>query len=96
MTVLCERSTAFAGTDLDPETTRKRMEKLLSRVEELVSHQSAGPANLSPTELLAQQLRDRLAANTMAGSGARAAEIGEAVCRRALGFATSRHLAQFL
>ncbi len=26
---------AFGGTDLDPETTRKRMEKLLSKVEEL-------------------------------------------------------------
>jgi hypothetical protein len=65
---------AFAGTDLDPETTRKRMEKLLARVEELVSAQPAKPANLSPTELLAQQWRERLAANTMAGSGARVAE----------------------
>ena len=35
---------AFAGTDLDPETTRKRMEKLLSRVEELVSEQPARAA----------------------------------------------------
>jgi DNA polymerase III psi subunit len=58
---------AFAGTDLDPETTRKRMEKLLSRVEEIVSAQPAKPVNLSPTELLAQQLRERLAANTMSG-----------------------------
>ncbi|HKH73802.1 MAG TPA: DUF349 domain-containing protein [Vicinamibacterales bacterium] len=64
---------AFAGTDLDPETTRKRMEKLLARVEEIVSAQPAKPANLSPTELLAQQLRERLAANTMSGGG-RAAE----------------------
>ena len=58
---------AFGGTDLDPETTRKRMEKLLSRVEEIVSAQPAKPGNLSPTELLAQQLRERLAANTMSG-----------------------------
>jgi len=58
---------AFAGTDLDPEMTRKRMEKLLSRVEEIVSAQPAKPVNLSPTELLAQQLRERLAANTMSG-----------------------------
>jgi hypothetical protein len=65
---------AFAGTDLDPETTRKRMEKLLARVEEIVSAQPAKPANLSPTELLAQQWRERLAANTMAGGGNRAAE----------------------
>jgi hypothetical protein len=64
---------AFAGTDLDPETTRKRMEKLLARVEEIVEAQPSKPANLSPTELLAQQLRDRLAANTMSG-GSRAAE----------------------
>jgi hypothetical protein len=65
---------AFAGTDLDPETTRKRMEKLLARVEEIVSAQPAKPANLSPTELLAQQWRERLAANTMAGGGNRAAD----------------------
>jgi hypothetical protein len=65
---------AFAGTELDPETTRKRMEKLLARVEEIVSAQPAKPANLSPTELLAQQWRERLAANTMAGGGNRAAD----------------------
>jgi hypothetical protein len=64
---------AFASTDLDPEMTRKRMEKLLARVEEIVSAQPSKPANLSPTELLAQQWRERLAANTMAG-GSRAAE----------------------
>ena len=64
---------AFAGTDLDPDTTRKRMEKLLARVEEIVSAQPAKPVNLSPTELLAQQLRERLAANTMSG-GNRAAD----------------------
>ena len=68
---------AFAGTDLDPEATRKRMEKLLAKVEELASAQPSRPANLSPTELLAQQLRERLAANTMAG-GARAAETEDA------------------
>jgi hypothetical protein len=65
---------AFASTDLDPETTRKRMEKLLARVEELVSAQPAAPVALSPTEMLAQQLKQRLAANTMAGGGNRAAE----------------------
>jgi hypothetical protein len=68
---------AFAGTDLDPEATRRRMEKLLARVEELASAQASKPANLSPTELLAQQLRERLAANTMSG-GARAAEAEDA------------------
>ena len=68
---------AFAGTDLDPEATRKRMEKLLAKVEELVESQPTRPANLSPTERLAQQLRERLAANTMAG-GARALEAEDA------------------
>jgi hypothetical protein len=67
---------AFASTDLDPETTRKRMEKLLSRVEELVSAQPAAPVNLSPTEMLAQRLRERLASNTMSGGG-RSAEAEE-------------------
>jgi hypothetical protein len=66
---------AFAGTDLDPETTRKRMEKLLARVEELVSSQPAKPAaSLSPAEMLAQQWRERLAANTISGGAARSAE----------------------
>ena len=58
---------AFAGTDIDPEQTRKRMEKLVARVEELVPSQ--GTQRLSPAELLAQQWRDRLAANTMSGGG---------------------------
>ena len=59
---------AFAGTDLDPEATRKRMEKLVSRVEELLSAQPRPQAKLSPTELLAQQWRERLASNTMGGA----------------------------
>jgi hypothetical protein len=60
---------AFSGTDLDPETTRKRMEKLVARVEDLLpSQHGRAPAALSPAERLAQQWRDRLAANTM-GAG---------------------------
>ena len=58
---------AFAGTDLDPDITRKRMEKLLAKVEEFVPAAGGQPANLSPTERLAQQLRERLAANTITG-----------------------------
>jgi uncharacterized protein DUF349 len=58
---------AFSGTDLDPETTRKRMEKLVARVEEFAPAAGRQPANLSPTERLAQQLRERLAANTITG-----------------------------
>jgi hypothetical protein len=58
---------AFTGTDLDPDATRKRMEKLAARIEELAPEQSRPQAPLSPAELLAQQWRDRLAANTMTG-----------------------------
>jgi hypothetical protein len=58
---------AFTGTDLDPDTTRKRMEKLVRRVEELVPESVRSPAQLSPAELLAQRWRERLATNTMTG-----------------------------
>jgi hypothetical protein len=63
---------AFAGTDLDPDTTRKRMEKLLAKVESLARSGGAETpaAPVSPAELLAQRLRERLAANTMAGGQA--------------------------
>jgi hypothetical protein len=43
------------------------MEKLVARVEELAPEKSRQQAALSPAELLAQQWRDRLAANTMTG-----------------------------
>jgi hypothetical protein len=68
---------AFSGTDLDPEVTRKRMEKLLTKVEELLTgaQQRVQTRQLSPTELLAEKWRERLAANTIAGS--RAAEESE-------------------
>jgi uncharacterized protein DUF349 len=59
--------TAFTGTDLDPDTTRKRMEKIVARVEDLVPERMRSQAQLSPAELLAQQWRERLAANTMTG-----------------------------
>ena len=70
---------AFAGTDLDPDATRRRMEKLLSRVEGLLPSSQARPAAraLTPTELLAERWRERLAANTIAG--ARAAQESEAM-----------------
>jgi hypothetical protein len=63
---------AFAGTDLDPANTRKRMEKLVARVETLArsSGSEAATAPASPAELLAQRWRERLAANTMAGGQA--------------------------
>ena len=66
---------AFAGTDLDPDDTRKRMEKLLARVEQLLRprRRIAAPA-ASPAELLAQRWRERLAANTMTGGQYKKAE----------------------
>jgi hypothetical protein len=58
---------AFAGSELDPEAARKRMEKLLAKVEELAAMSRTEAAPLSPAEQLAQQWRERLAANTMGG-----------------------------
>ena len=58
---------AFTGTDLDPDTTRRRMEKLVARVEELTPDSARSQAQLSPAELLAQRWRERLATNTMTG-----------------------------
>ncbi len=58
---------AFSGTDLDPEVTRRRMEKLVTRVEELASASGNHSARLTPAELLARQWRERLASNTIAG-----------------------------
>ena len=63
---------AFGGTDLDPDATRKRMEKLVAKVEELLPESSPQPVALSPTERLAQQLRERLASNTITGGKAAA------------------------
>ena len=59
--------TAFSGTDLDPDMTRKRMEKLVTRVEDLAPDRANAQAQLSPAERLAQQWRERLASNTMTG-----------------------------
>ena len=72
---------AFGGTDLDPDVTRKRMEKLIAKVEEFVPAAGRPGANLSPTEHLAQQLRERLAANTI--TGGRTAESEESRWREA-------------
>jgi hypothetical protein len=56
---------SLAGTDLDPEATRRRMEQLVARVEALATPVSASRATLSPAALLAERWRERLAANTM-------------------------------
>jgi Domain of Unknown Function (DUF349) len=75
---------AFSGTDLDPEMTRKRMEKLVARVEECLNGsggKAAAEREMSPTERLAQQLRERLATNTI--TGGRSGENEEARWRAA-------------
>jgi hypothetical protein len=59
---------AFKGTDLDPEQTKVKMEKLIAKVEKLLPTEAAEPAkNLSPAELLARQWREALAAWTRLG-----------------------------
>lgn len=72
---------AFGGTDLDPEATRERMEKLVARVEEFAGVPGRSHAALSPSEQLAQQWRERLAANTI--TGGRTAETEESRWRAA-------------
>ena len=65
----------FKGTDLDPEQTKGRMEKLIAKVEKQLPTESVEPAkNLSPAELLARQWREALAANTMGAGASRQAE----------------------
>lgn len=65
----------FKGTDLDPELTKGKMEKLIAKVEKQLPTEAAEPAkNLSPAELLARQWREALAANTMGAGAARQAE----------------------
>jgi len=63
---------AIAGTDLDPDTNRKRMETIVRRIEDLATS-LAGPAGaatteaLSPANRLAAMLKEALAANTIGG-----------------------------
>jgi len=65
----------FKGTDLDPEQTKSKMEKLIAKVEKQLPTEAAEPVkNLSPAELLARQWREALAANTMGAGAARQAE----------------------
>jgi hypothetical protein len=70
--VLAANPAAFAGGDLDIDANRKRMEGLVTRMEDLANSAglAGGPtadAALSPTTRLAEMLRDALAANTIGG-----------------------------
>jgi hypothetical protein len=58
---------AFKGTDLDPETTRTRKEKLLAQVEALAEKTAAAEEPLTG-EALARRLKEALATNTMGGA----------------------------
>src|SRR5262249_27169591 len=64
---------AFAGTELDPDSNRKRMETLVKRMEDLAGSLSASPdavdPAVSPTTRLAAMLEEALAANTIGGKG---------------------------
>jgi hypothetical protein len=64
---------AFAGTDLDPDANRKRMEALVVKMESLAKSLAGPPtdppsdAAISPTTRLAAMLKEALAANTIGG-----------------------------
>ena len=60
---------AFSGSDLDPERHRGALERLCGRVEALIEDATpSSAAGRSPAEVLAAQLREALASNTM-GAG---------------------------
>jgi hypothetical protein len=64
--VIDARPGAFKGTEVDPEATRKRMEQLCQIVEGFAGEDKA-EAQMSPAAILAAQLREALAANTIGG-----------------------------
>jgi hypothetical protein len=72
--VLARWPAAFAGSELDPDANRKRMESLVKRIEDLAvsiagpaSAQAESDAAMSPTVRLAAMLKEALAANTIGG-----------------------------
>jgi hypothetical protein len=77
LTLVTRWPDAFAGGELDPAVTARRMEKLCAKVEALApqdGRDQTSTASLSPAELLAKQWREALAANTMGAGAARQAE----------------------
>ncbi len=70
--VIARWPTVFAGTDLDPDANRKRMEAIVVRVEALAASlegnsSASADQELSPTNRLAAMLKEALAANTIGG-----------------------------
>jgi hypothetical protein len=63
---------AFAGTELDPEASRSKAERLIARVEGLLEDLApeSSAATIGTAEELAARLRDALAANTIGGKEA--------------------------
>jgi len=70
-TVINRWPAVFGGSDMDPESNRKRMETLVSKVEALAASLSRPGAETdaatSPTTRLAAMLKEALAANTIGG-----------------------------
>jgi hypothetical protein len=68
--VIARWPAAFAGSDLDPDANRRRMEALVCKMEDLAAS-LLGPRTvdqaLSSTSRLAAMLKDALAANTIGG-----------------------------
>jgi hypothetical protein len=72
--VIARWPSVFGGSDLDPDSNRKRMEALVKRMEDLAASLTPGgiggqgsDAVLSPTTRLAAMLKEALAANTIGG-----------------------------
>jgi hypothetical protein len=70
-TVVNRWPSVFGGSDMDPESNRKRMEAVVAKIEALAAS-LAGPAPsldaaASPTTRLAAMLKEALAANTIGG-----------------------------
>ncbi len=62
----------FGGSDLDPDSNRKKIEAIVSRIEALAKSlagpaAAGGDAALSPTARMAAMLKEALAANTIGG-----------------------------
>lgn len=70
--LIARNPAAFAGSDLDPDANRKKMESLVKRMEDLANSVAApggggADASMSPTNRLAAMLKEALAANTIGG-----------------------------
>jgi hypothetical protein len=65
--VLAAAPDAFRHTELDVEANRRQLESLCERVERLAGKETSTTAGESPVAVLAHQLREALAANTIGG-----------------------------